>query len=672
MKNAEQETLMRLAYCFNKQGHKLFVLDKNGFVISDDNFHGKHVECLNIDFMFTYNTLETALKTFPDVFSVFFHWSPLGFVANFQTLLSIKYFNLFDFFASTYEQDVFSRIDKIPVTSVPFIGSSVPLDYCLPARMQSDRKLFYVGVNFERKLIKMRYEELFKNLDISNKLEIYGPKKVYGEANLWAGFKSYQGEIPFDGKSILKKINQAGICLAINSPMHNDAGGVSNRTYEAAAAGALIISDDNAFVRKYFKDSVFYIDVDESEEKSSRRIVDIVDWANAHPEEAYQMAAASSEIFKRELSLDSMVSGLIPEIKHHIEYIQDVSNQLECVDIICFVDSVKDFDNIYFQISRQYYKNIRIIVVFDGDIQKEICQKYQNNKFIFIQGEGNNKKGSSFIKVIPYITSNYFMFMDSFSVMHKRHIHKNVDVIMNYNTLFSYSGCYIKNKDTYIHINGKPILRDEFLNFSLCQALDWYYKDVQGFFIETIFSRSAALFKKEILNFVSNDELNVISNNVHYYLACCSIIKKNTLGRFTYALTTGYSGASLDEVNKTVFSHRKHWHSNCRSAKTYIKEMNEIFFKYTFETTPNFVLNRSLNGDPITFAELSKPQGSEFSDNESRMLGYIKNNKFAYKLVKIITKHKIEKYPDENTRFVLYWRKHHLVRNLVWHFTKKH
>ena len=458
--------------------------------------------------------------------------------------------------------------------------------------------------------------------------------------------------------------------------MHNDTGAVSNRTYEAAAAGALIISDDNAFVRKYFKDSVFYIDINESEEESSHKIIDIVDWANSHPDEAYQMAKASSEIFKKELSLDSMVKNFIHDIKYQIEYIQDVSNQHECVDIICFVESLHDFDAIYFQIARQYYKNIRIIIVDDGEAEQEICQKYQNNDFVFVKGEGKENKGASFIKVIPYIKSNYFMFMDAFSIMHKRHIHKNIDIVTNYDTLFAYSGCYIKSEYEYININNKPIMRDEFLYFSLSHAIDWHYKDVQAFFIETIFSRSAALFKKEVLNIVDNDELNIISNNIHFYIACCSIIKRNILGRFTYALTTGYAGSSIEEINNTVFSHRKHWHSNCRAAKTYIKEMNEIFFKYTFETTPNFVMHRPLTGEPISFSDVvsSGEQKNEFvfSDNEIHMLLYIKKNKFAYNLAKIITKHKINKYPNEDIRFVQYCRKHHLVRNFFRHFAKKY
>ena len=372
-----------------------------------------------------------------------------------------------------------------------------------------------------------------------------------------------------------------------------------------------------------------------------------------------------------------MVKNFIHDIKYQIEYIQDVANQHECVDIICFVESLQDFNAIYFQISRQYYKNIRIIIVNEGDVEQEICQKYQNNDFVFVKGEGKENKGASFIKVIPHIKSNYFMFIDAFSIMHKRHIHKNIDIITNYDTLFAYSGCYIKSEYEYININNKPILRDEFLYFSLSHAIKWYHKDVQAFFIETIFSRSAALFKREILGIVDNDELNIISNNIHHYLACCSIIKKNILGRFTYALTTGYAGNSIEEINNTVFSHRRHWNSSYEAEKTYIKEMNEIFFKYTFETTPNFVITRPLSAEPTSVPDVMQ-YGEQiqneflFSYNEIHMLLYIKKNKFAYYLARIITKYKIDKYSSEDIKFVRYCRKHHLVRNFFWHFAKRY
>jgi hypothetical protein len=176
---------------------------------------------------------------------------------------------------------------------------------------QARRKLFYAGINFERAIGSMRYGKLLKTLDEASLLDIYGPKKVYNRSNLWAGFRNYHGEIPFDGRSILKRIHEAGVCLALNSPMHNDAEVVTSRIYEGAAAGAVIISDDNTFVRTHFGNSVFYVQPNIDEVKASENILEILDWINQHPDEAYEMACRAQKVFLEELTLDTMVENLL-------------------------------------------------------------------------------------------------------------------------------------------------------------------------------------------------------------------------------------------------------------------------------------------------------------------------------------------------------------------------
>ena len=665
LKNAEQETLLRLEYCFKKQGHELYVIDRNGFVISSGKYHGKYIEDISVDFLFTYNTLEKAIKTFPDVFSVFFHWSPLGFVANFQTLLSIKYFNVFDHFASTYEQDVFYRIDRITHNKIPFIGSSVPANFALPARKHTDRKLFYVGVNFERKLINMRYGDLFKKLDQSNRIEIYGPKTVYGVSNLWAGFDCYKGEIPFDGRSILKKINQAGVCLAINSPMHNDANGVSNRTYEGAAAGALIISDDNEFVRHYFKDSVFYLDRRWTEDECANKILEVLDWANKHPDKAYEMADRSNKIFLEHLALDRMVKETVSNISDTIKLYNNKDKQQDLIDVICFVNSPEDYKIILQQIEKQYYQNLHLILITDEHTYKKI--KKSDKYFHSLAIADSEYKGKSFYKAIPLLKGRYFMFMDVYSTLHKRHIYKNLDVLKNFDVLFSYSGCYIHGQNYYITLSSRPILRDEFLFFSQAHANDWHYKDIQSFFIETIFSRSGALFSRDILSLTTEGELSHISESVHYYLACCSIIKANKLGRFTHTCTSGYSASSLEEVNQKVFSHRKHWHSNCRSAKTYIKEMNEVFFKYTFETTPYFVPSRDLRGEDLWFST----GGAEPLPEDEKLWLFIAKHWPVKVFMDVLTCGRRKHHPQAKERCIVYLKKHYKIKKFLNSFAKK-
>lgn len=668
LKNAEQETLMRLKYCFKKQGHALIIADRYGFV-SEGEYKGNHVENLDIDFLFTYNTFEFTLAVVPDVFSVFLHWSPLGFVANFQTILELKSFNQYDYFGGFYETDIIKNDLGINPGEISPIASSVPEDFSIKPQKNSNKKLFYVGINFERKLVTMRYETLFKELDKSNLINIYGPKEVYGQKNLWAGFSSYRGEIPFDGKSILKSINEAGVCLALNSPMHNDANAVSNRLFEAAAAGAIIISDDNKYVRDKFCDSVFYINANDDEKKSAKKILEIIKWIEKNPNDAYEMACRSQNIFLKDLGLNRMTEDFIHKTKHRAHELNNKNNQTEVIDIICYIDTIDDYDNINRQLNRQYYQNFHLLLVTDRMTYEKIKKtiKYSST---FIEKD-NEFKGKNLHECYLKMKGDFFIFMDGFCIMHKRHIHKNLEVIKSTNHHFCYSGCYIKDRDNkYIVINNREISRDEFLSFKNIDNVNWEYKDMQCLFIETIFSRNCCIFKRDIMKYVNFEEASRISNAVHYYIACCLLIKTNNLGRFTYALTSGYTGSNIDDVNKTVFHHRKFWHDNRRSAKLFIKELNLVFFKYTFETSLNFIPYRNLLGEKVFYNE-EEPQHKILSRNEKRILKYLEKSKFSINFLNLILFDKNIRKIDSHLKYIFFLRKHHFIRNIFHQLSKK-
>ncbi len=606
-KNAEQETLMRLQYVFTKLGHTMLILDANGYVISDHLEKGLHVEDANVDFIFTYNGVEQSLMVLPDVFSVFLHWTPFGFFENAKALLYMKLFHSFDFISYSNEKEIAEKWLQIATEDTSFFGPSVPVDYVIAPRRQEKRELFYVGINFERALAHMRYSELFSELDAHNCLKIYGPQKVYGRKNLWTGFHSYQGEIPFDGKSIIQKINEAGICLAINSPMHNDANAVTNRTYEAAAAGAVMISDDNEFVRRYFGDSVFYLDLDASEKETAEKIIDIIIWVNEHPEEAYAMACRSQCVFLKYLTLDKMVEEFLKKILIAIDNVHDKTRQTDIIDVICFVDAKDEYPIIFAQLKKQYYQNLHYIIVCQEEVYTELDKTYP---FDLVLGN-RNERGKAFVSAIELFQGSYFMFVDCESVLHSRHIYKNYEVLSKNHELFAYSGCYLKHttgdRKKYTIMNDKPILQSEFLLFRCISNgnTDWYYRDCQTFYIETLFSRSAGLFRTEILKYADNNEIVLISDNIHLYLACCSLIKAHQLGRFTYALTTGYWGDSISTMERRVFGYpRRHWYSNRRSAKTFIKEFNEIFFQYNFEVDLSVIQSRNSNGEMTRYGGL--------------------------------------------------------------------
>ncbi len=161
-----------------------------------------------------------------------------------------------------------------------------------------DRKLFYVGINWERlRGEKSRNQELLDMMDKSGRLRIYGPRRFLG-VNVWRGYKSYVGEIPFDGVSIVKEIASAGISLVLSSSAHKESGLMSNRLFESLAAGAVIICDENAFARKHFGDTLLYVNTNEPPDVTHQQIREHLRWIDNNPEEALDLARRAPDIFR--------------------------------------------------------------------------------------------------------------------------------------------------------------------------------------------------------------------------------------------------------------------------------------------------------------------------------------------------------------------------------------
>jgi len=182
-------------------------------------------------------------------------------------------------------------------------------------------RIFYSGINWERIQGKRgRHDELLRLMDKTGFLRIYGPKKFQG-VDVWAGYRSYVGPLPFDGVSVVREINRAGIGLALSSAAHIQSELMSNRLFECVAAGAVTICDENPFGRRYFGDSLLYIDCTRPPKETLGQIVSHVDWIRTHPDEAIRMAAAAQEIFRQKFSLSRCLEDLYNGLERRKEHL---------------------------------------------------------------------------------------------------------------------------------------------------------------------------------------------------------------------------------------------------------------------------------------------------------------------------------------------------------------
>ena len=176
-----------------------------------------------------------------------------------------------------------------------------------PPQMRENRRLAYCGINHERLSGRGgRFENLLKSLDQIGILDIYGPKTI-NNIPVWEGFNGYRHEVPFDGTSLIHEIAKSGAVLALSSDAHLRSEIMTSRLFEGAAAGALVITDNNRFVKRYFPDTAVQIDISGDHEKDSNKIIEIINYYNNNKEESYNICKNIQEKYIESFMLHKQI-----------------------------------------------------------------------------------------------------------------------------------------------------------------------------------------------------------------------------------------------------------------------------------------------------------------------------------------------------------------------------
>lgn len=121
---------------------------------------------------------------------------------------------------------------------------------------------------------------------------------------------NYMGPIPYDGKSVIDVLQKNGIVLVLHSDIHNSEQIPSGRIFEAAAASAVIISDENGFVKKHFGNSVFYIDTSRTAEEIFDQIQQHLKTIQSKPQKVARMAKNANKIFNSKFRMEKQLLNL--------------------------------------------------------------------------------------------------------------------------------------------------------------------------------------------------------------------------------------------------------------------------------------------------------------------------------------------------------------------------
>ena len=380
--NAEVEVIERLKLAARKLGLTCVEISPNGCRADSPNVRVTH-EDLDFVLHLHYETPKAY-----DIFSFVALWNPLRFYYDYREGAYRKFSDHLlshdDFLScdSPGADDHVRRMilrdpSRLPPAFTLFHSLAEPI---LPPSLGA-MKLFYVGINWERLgRQKSRHQELLDRLDKSGDLRIYGPDVFLG-VKVWAGFKSYIGEIPFDGVSIVQEIAAAGISLVLSSEAHKESALMSSRLFESLAAGAVIICDENPFARKHFGDTLLYIDTTTTPEETHQQIREHLRWIKANQHEAVAMAARAQALFRAKFTMDRSLAELYTGFPERRETLARLKKPEATPPVTLFL-MLPSYDAATLQrhidsVSTQTYPNLTCVLLVDGFTQEKLGARIQ-------------------------------------------------------------------------------------------------------------------------------------------------------------------------------------------------------------------------------------------------------------------------------------------------------
>ena len=201
IKAAEDEVIARITNSCKSLGVEVVLINTTGRLVTSPE---TKITSKDVDFVIHLH-FETP-KTY-DAFSFVTLWNPLQFYFDWGYRKFSNNIVSHDDFLSCdsacaddhVRRQILSDQTHLEPHFNLFHSLSTPI--CKPSL--GNKKLFYVGINWDKLgKGKGRHQDLLQALDKSGELVIYGPDLFQG-VDVWEGFKSYVGPLPFDGESVI-------------------------------------------------------------------------------------------------------------------------------------------------------------------------------------------------------------------------------------------------------------------------------------------------------------------------------------------------------------------------------------------------------------------------------------------------------------------------------------
>lgn len=561
--SAEFEVVERVKRAATEAHLECICLDNFGHILdSQQNATKEYIDPNTVDFAITshYDSHKTV-----DAFHYHTLWNPPEIPLNlpdYATRVTNNYvmnddFLIYDFGGMSNHLKSMLLSSPRNLENASTLVASFPESAMLKCNLNNP-KLFYCGMNWERVVHNSnRHEGLFKMLDNTGKVKFFGPDKnpAWGGIAPWEGYKSYQYPIPFDGFSILQEINECGIVLVLSSDIHRRAGAATNRTYEACAGGAVIISDNNAFMEHYFKDAALFINYNKNNPKDTfDQIMEKYEWIKTHPEESKKLVQRAQEIFKEKFTLDQQLKSVFDNhyerfrtVEQNLFAMEEEENVLATgvVNTLKIKDAKEYLDAIFKNVNNQYYDNIRVGIACDLSLYETLNEYAQemSTKINLIPVALFDEKKARVLtdaQVINQIHNQhefeYCIHLSGIETWFFDHVTTLVRVLQNDSQLgYAYSGSTSEDIDGYRRT-------EMFKNIDMNELMD----------IKGIPCSSQVMFTREFVSKLPEFLFDCIDGTEIYLYILMANFNYEIKGKFTKRMTLIYDTHSEERKNYVI------------------------------------------------------------------------------------------------------------------------
>jgi hypothetical protein len=234
--------------------------------------------------------------------------------------------------------------------------------------------------------------------------------------------------LPFDGWSVLQALSGHAAALCLHADEHRKLGTPSARVFEAAAAGAVIISDDNSFVRNTFADSALYVDTDAAPERLADQVADHMAWIEKNPDEAAELRRRAHRIFSERFTFEALLAklpGLVTEIRSAWGTTSATSGRSVSYIVRTGGRDFCHLDRALTSLERQTHPNVHAIVVAyrNADaVRRHLSQRSGTLNVTVVASEDTGFRSTALWTGLRAVASEFYGVLDDGDTLLPNHV----------------------------------------------------------------------------------------------------------------------------------------------------------------------------------------------------------------------------------------------------------